>query len=119
MVQRWAQASYSLIDTPRASSLRIKTSRSSRVRLRKAVADRGNISITSFNRVVLLTGEMPAKAARIAAERAVARIENVRSTVNELAVAGNSSLASRSSDAVLLSKFKARQVDTADLQASR
>ena len=87
-------------------------------RLREALADRGNISITSYNRVVLLTGEVPNEADRLAAEQAVARIENVRSTVNELAVAGNSALTSRSGDAILLSKIKARYVDAADLQAN-
>lgn len=87
-------------------------------RLRDAVADRGNISVTSYNRTVLLTGEVPSEADRLAAEQAVARIENVRGTVNELAVIGNSALTSRSGDAILLSKIKARYVDAADLQAN-
>lgn len=87
-------------------------------RLREALADRGNVSVTSYNRSVLLTGEVPNDADRLAAEQAVARIENVRGTVNELAVIGNSALTSRSGDAILLSKIKARFVDAADLQAN-
>ena len=87
-------------------------------RLREALADRGNVSVTSYNRTVLLTGEVPTDADRLAAEQAVARIENVRGTVNELAVMGNSALTSRSNDAILLSKIKARYVDAADLQAN-
>ena len=87
-------------------------------RLREALADRGNVSVTSYNRTVLLTGEVPTDADRLAAKQAVARIENVRGTVNELAVMGNSALTSRSNDAILLSKIKARYVDAADLQAN-
>ncbi len=87
-------------------------------RLRELLAGRGNISITSYNRVVLLTGEVPNEADRATAEQAVARVENVRSSVNELAVMGNSALTSRSADAVLLSKIKAQYVDAADLQAN-
>lgn len=87
-------------------------------RLRELLAGRGNISITSYNRVVLLTGEVPNEADRATAEQAVARVENVRSSVNELAVMGNSALTSRSADAVLLSKIKAQYIDAADLQAN-
>lgn len=87
-------------------------------RLRDALGDRGHISVTSYNRTVLLTGEVPAEADRIAAEQTVARIENVRATVNELAVMGNSSLTARSSDAIITSKVKATYIDAKDLQAN-
>ena len=87
-------------------------------RLREAVADRGNISITSYNRMVLISGEVPTEADRVAAEQAVAKVENVRGTFNELALTGNSSLTSRSNDAILLSKIKARFIDAADLQSN-
>ena len=82
------------------------------------ISERGHISITSYNRVVLLTGEVPDEADRVAAERAIAGIENVRSTVNELAVMGNSSLTSRSNDALLLSQIKAAQVGDENLQTN-
>lgn len=79
---------------------------------------RGHISITSYNRVVLLTGEAANEADRTAAENAVKQIENVRSVVNELAVMEASTMGSRSSDTVLTSKVKASFVDAADLQSS-
>ncbi len=82
------------------------------------IGERGHISVTSYNRVVLLTGEVPTEADRVAAEQAIARIENVRGTINELAVMGNSSLTSRSNDAILVSQIKAAMVDTPDLQAN-
>jgi osmotically-inducible protein OsmY len=87
-------------------------------RLRDAVGDRGHINVTGYNRTALLTGEVPSEADRGAAEQAVARIENVRATVNELAVMGNSSLTARSSDAIITSKVKASYIDAKDLQAN-
>jgi len=87
-------------------------------RLREAVPAEANISITSYNRTVLITGEAPTEAARTAAEQAVARIDNVRATVNELAVMGSTTLSARSNDAILSSKVKAAFVDAKDLQAN-
>jgi len=87
-------------------------------RIREAVGDRGHVNATSYNRVVLLTGEVASEADRTAIEQAVSRIENVRSTVNELAVMGSSSLTARSNDTVLTSKTKASYVDAKDLQSN-
>ncbi len=87
-------------------------------RLREAVPAEANVSVTSYNRTVLITGEAPTEAARAAAEQAVSRIENVRATVNELAVMGSTSLSARSNDAILSSKVKAAFVDAKDLQAN-
>lgn len=83
----------------------------------RAVGDRGHINVTSFNRLVLITGEVPSEADKAAVEGAISRIENVRSIVNELAVAGSSSLTSRSNDTLLTSKVKASLIDAKDLQA--
>ena len=87
-------------------------------RLRDALGGRGHINVTSFNRTVLITGEVPAETDRSAAEQTMARIENVRATVNELAVMGNSSLTARSSDTIITSKVKASYIDAKDLQAN-
>lgn len=87
-------------------------------RLREAVGDRGHINTTSYNRTVLITGEVASEADRVAAEQAINRIENVRATVNELAVMGNASLTARSNDAILSSKVKASFIDAKDLQAN-
>ena len=87
-------------------------------RLRETVPAEANVSVTSYNRTVLITGEAPTEAARTAAEQAVARIDNVRATVNELAVMGSTSVSARSNDSILTSKVKAAFVDTKDLQAN-
>lgn len=84
-------------------------------RVREVVGDRAHVSTTSYNRMVLLTGEVPTEADRVAVEQAVARIENVRSTVNDLVLSGNSSLTSRSNDTILTSKVKASFVDARDM----
>lgn len=87
-------------------------------RLREAVPAEANVSVTSYNRTVLLTGEAPTEAARTAAEQAVARIDNVRATVNELAVMGSTSVSARSNDSILTSKVKAAFIDAKDVQAN-
>ena len=70
-----------------------------------------HLNITSFNRMVLLTGEVASAAAREEAERITRAVENVRGVFNELQVAGNTALSSRTNDAYLTSKVKARFVD--------
>jgi osmotically-inducible protein OsmY len=87
-------------------------------RIRESVGDRGHVNVTSYSRLLLLTGEVANEADKAAIEQNVARIENVRSIVNELAVMGNASLTSRSNDTILTSKVKASYVDAKDLQAN-
>ncbi|MFM8899618.1 MAG: BON domain-containing protein [Burkholderiales bacterium] len=91
-------------------------------RLREVLGDRGRVSPTSYNRLVLLTGEVASEADKTAAEQAVARVENVRATVNELTVLGSgafaSSLANRSNDLILSGKVKATFVDAKDVHAN-
>jgi osmotically-inducible protein OsmY len=87
-------------------------------RLRETVPAEANVSVTSYNRTALITGEAPTEAARTAAEQAVARIDNVRATVNELAVMGSTSVSARSNDSILTSKVKAAFIDAKDVQAN-
>jgi osmotically-inducible protein OsmY len=75
------------------------------------VGDRGHINYTSYNKLVLLTGEVPTAAAREDAERVVRGVENVRGVYNELQVAANSALSSRTNDTYITSKVKARFVE--------
>ncbi len=86
-------------------------------RIRDA-ATLGRVNATSYNRVVLLTGEVPGEAEKAAAERAARAVENVQGVVNELVVAPNLTIAQRSNDTVLGTKVKASFVDAKDLQAN-
>ncbi len=87
-------------------------------RVKEAVGDRAHVNITSYNRTVLLTGEAINDADKAAVEQAVQRIENVRSTVNEVAVTIPSAMSTRSNDALLTGKVKATFIDAKDLQVN-
>lgn len=84
-------------------------------RLREQLGDKPHISVNSYNRIVLLTGEAPTEADRAAAERLVAQVENVGRVINEISVGFNSSLSSRSNDVLIAGKVKASLVDARDL----
>jgi len=86
-------------------------------RVREALGDRAHVNVTSYNRQVLITGEVPNDAARQQVEQIVSRVENVRSVVNELTVLGNSTLAQRSNDVLITGKVRASLVDAKDLFA--
>jgi osmotically-inducible protein OsmY len=87
-------------------------------RIRDNLVDRVHISVTSYNRQVLLTGEVPSAQDRVLAEQIVAKVENVRSTVNELAVLGNATLTQRASDVLVTTRVRAGLVDARDLFAN-
>lgn len=90
----------------------------SAARLGEAFGDRVHINISSYNRQVLLTGEVPSETVKQQAEQIVARVDNVRAVVNELAVMPPTSLAQRSSDTFITGKVRASLVDASDLQAT-
>jgi osmotically-inducible protein OsmY len=84
-------------------------------RLRDALADRGHVNTTSYNRQVLLTGEVPTEQLKQTAEQVVSRVDNVKGIVNELAVMPNTTLAQRANDTLITGKVKAGLVDDRDL----
>lgn len=87
-------------------------------RIRENLGERVHVNVNSYNRRVLLTGEVPNVQDKMLAEQIVARVENVRSVVNELAELGNSTLTQRSSDTLVTGRVKAGLVDAKDLYAS-
>jgi osmotically-inducible protein OsmY len=87
-------------------------------RIRETVLERAHVNVTSYNRQVLLTGEVPTEADKQRVQEAVSRVENVRSIVNELGVMPNSSLGQRSSDSLVTGRVKAAMVDAKDLYAN-
>jgi osmotically-inducible protein OsmY len=80
--------------------------------------DRARINTTSYNRMVLLTGEVPNEADKITAEQVVARIDNVLSVVNELSVGPPNTFSEKTKDAFVTTKVKASIVDAKDLFAN-
>lgn len=67
-----------------------------------------HLNVTSYNSVVLLTGETPTPALRRRAVALVKGIDKVTHIYDEIAIAAPSSLVSRSGDAYLTAKVKTR-----------
>ncbi|MBN8762856.1 MAG: transporter [Thiobacillus sp. 63-78] len=80
-------------------------------RLREAFPQKTErISATSYNRQVLLTGQVPDEATRSRATDVVKAIPDVRMVFNELTVSGVSSLTSGANDTALTGQVKARML---------
>lgn len=87
-------------------------------RIRSNVGGRVHVNVNSYNRQVLLTGEVPTAQDKLLVEQIISRVENVSSVVNELAVMSSSSLTQRSSDVLVTGRVKAMLVDAKDLFAN-
>jgi len=87
-------------------------------RIRNTVGDRVHVNLTSYNRQVLLTGEVPTAQDKKAVEQIVSQVENVAAVVNELAVSATSTLTERSSDVLVTGRVKAMLLDAQDLQSN-
>ena len=90
----------------------------SNTRVREILGDRGHVNVTSYNRLVLLSGEVPTDSDKESIEQSVSKVDNARSVVNELAVMTASSLSNRSNDALVTTKVKATLVDAGDISAN-
>ena len=86
--------------------------------LSEVTNSRDHVNVASFNRKVLLTGEVRDARTKAAVEREIASIEAVQSVVNELVVADASSFSARSNDTLLTGKVKASFVDDGEIYAN-
>ncbi len=75
-----------------------------------------HVNVTSFNRNVLLTGEVPSDSVKKEIGNLVTGVENTRNITNEIAVGEKSSFMSRSNDALITSKVKGRFMDAGKFQ---
>jgi len=87
-------------------------------RMDEAFGDRARVNTISYNRMVLLTGEVPSQADKTTAEQVVARIENVQSVVNEIKIGPVNSFGEKTRDAFITTKVKASMLDTRDVFAN-
>lgn len=87
-------------------------------RLKETLGEGSRVTVTSYNRQVLLTGEVARTEDIQQAEQIIAKVENVSSVVNDLVVGIPASLTQRSTDTLITSKVKASLIDAKDLQAS-
>ena len=90
----------------------------SRTAMRENFGNKEHINVTSYNRQVLITGEVSNDNVRRQVEALVSRVENVRAVVNELAIGQASSTSDRANDVLLAAKVKASMVDTEDVFAN-
>jgi osmotically-inducible protein OsmY len=74
------------------------------------LGDQAHVNVTSYNRNVLLTGEVPDDKAKASAEAFVKSIENVRNITNEIAIGPKTDIGTRSNDTYLTSKIKTKFV---------
>ena len=83
----------------------------SSARLNDKFGDKAHVNVTSYNRKVLLSGEVASNEAKAEAERIVSEVANVQSVYNELVARPLSSFSDRSNDAYITSKVKGRSID--------
>ncbi|HQR04386.1 MAG: BON domain-containing protein [Proteobacteria bacterium] len=87
-------------------------------RIGEKYKDRVHVNVTSYNHMVLLTGEVPDEATRADMEKIVSAVPNVKTISNELQIAAPSSLSARTSDTILTSKVKGRFIDAGKFSAN-
>jgi len=81
-------------------------------RISDRFGSRVHVNVTSYNRIALVTGEVPDDSARAEVEKIVRAVPNVRDVTNDLQISGISSYGSRSNDTYLTSKVRGRLFDT-------
>jgi len=92
-------------------AIEVKTS----TRIRDALGERVHITVTSYNRKVLLTGEAPDAKDKEQAGEIAKNIDNVSSVWNEVGVTSITTLTERTNDLVAAGRIKADLIDAKDL----
>ena len=90
----------------------------SSARIRDNLGEKVHVNVTSYNRQVLLTGEVSTERDKQTVISLVEKVENVKAVVNELSVMPPTNLSSRSNDLIVTGKIKASLVDSRDLFAN-
>lgn len=83
------------------------------------INDNAHINVTSYNTIVLVTGEAPKEALRKRIIKIVRSIEKVSKVYDEITIAAPSSYVSRSSDSVITSKVKTNLLARKDFDGTR
>jgi osmotically-inducible protein OsmY len=86
-------------------------------RISERFGSKAHVNVTSYNRAVLLTGEVADERMRSDIESLVRAVPSVQATTNELVVAEPTSLGSRTTDSYITSKIKTRFLDAAKFNA--
>ncbi len=97
----------------------IETTATVNIRKTDPGLEHANVVVTSYNGVVLLSGQVPSEELRNAAAQTAALVKNVRRVYNELTIGENTGFAARSSDALITAKIKAKLLTAANIKDSR
>jgi osmotically-inducible protein OsmY len=87
-------------------------------RASKITGDKGRVAVTSYNRMVVLSGEVADEKMKAEVEAQIATLGDLKKIENDLEVAPVSTVSARSSDLLITSKVKASIIDTKDLYIS-
>ena len=87
-------------------------------RANKITGDKGRVAVTSYNRMVVLTGEVADEKMKADVEAQIATLVDPKKIENDLDIAPVSSISARSNDLLITSKVKAAIIDTKDLYLS-
>ena len=82
------------------------------------ISSDSNISVTSYNRRVLITGEVTDQATKQKVSQIVKKLENVRGVSNYLEVTSESSFSSRSNDTWITTKVKTALIEDKRVSAN-
>jgi osmotically-inducible protein OsmY len=88
------------------------------LRIREALGDAVHVSVSSYNRSALITGEVPDEKRKAQVEKIVLDVENVQKTLNELAIMENTATTARVQDGILTSRIRAALIDDKTLVAN-
>ncbi len=78
-----------------------------------------NVSVTSFNGIVLLSGQVASERSKLEAEQIVGQIRKIRRVHNELTLTSPTSALTRASDTLITTKIKANMLGDEAVDATR
>ncbi len=87
-------------------------------RLRDQMGTRARINVTSYNRRLLLTGEVANANDKALAETVGKQVDNVLMVYNELGIANSPTFTEKAEDSLLTGKVKAGLLDTKQISAN-
>ena len=86
-------------------------------RVSETAGDHSHANFTSFNRKVLISGEVPSEQMKAEVEHIVTGVPQVQGVYNELAVGPVSSFSARSNDSYVTTRVKSRFIDAGKFNA--
>ncbi|MBN0987726.1 BON domain-containing protein [Amphritea pacifica] len=78
-----------------------------------------HVNVTSFNGIVLLTGQVATEESRMEAEQIVSQVRKIRRIHNELTVTSPTSTLTRASDTWITAKIKANMIGDKQVDATQ